>query len=146
MAEALALMHWGAQVDANDVEFVLAPPREVEPNLQPPLSLSTWELTACGFAILTVADDSRWTKRVSSKPAMRSGATTLSIRGQRVKTSLMRSFGKYSSRGFLVASRAILGKEKHGLWNMPERLMERIEEEGRLKMRKKMELVERSLR
>lgn len=27
MAEALALMHWGARIDANDVEFVLAPPR-----------------------------------------------------------------------------------------------------------------------
>jgi hypothetical protein len=27
MAEALALMHWGAKIDANDVEFVLAPPR-----------------------------------------------------------------------------------------------------------------------
>jgi hypothetical protein len=27
MAEALALMHWGAGIDANDVEFVLAPPR-----------------------------------------------------------------------------------------------------------------------
>lgn len=27
MAEALALMHWGAKIDANDVEFVRAPPR-----------------------------------------------------------------------------------------------------------------------
>ncbi|OAK97722.1 hypothetical protein IQ06DRAFT_201606, partial [Phaeosphaeriaceae sp. SRC1lsM3a] len=27
MAETLALMHWGAGIDANDVEFVLAPPR-----------------------------------------------------------------------------------------------------------------------
>jgi hypothetical protein len=27
MAEALAIMHWRAGVDANDVEFVLAPPR-----------------------------------------------------------------------------------------------------------------------
>jgi hypothetical protein len=27
MAEALALMHWGARIDANDVEYVLAPPR-----------------------------------------------------------------------------------------------------------------------
>ncbi|KAE8853942.1 hypothetical protein HRS9122_00934 [Pyrenophora teres f. teres] len=27
MAEALALMHWGAKIDANDVEYVLAPPR-----------------------------------------------------------------------------------------------------------------------
>jgi hypothetical protein len=27
MAEALALMHWGAGVDAGDVEYVLAPPR-----------------------------------------------------------------------------------------------------------------------
>jgi hypothetical protein len=26
MAEALALMHWAVQIDANDVEFVLAPP------------------------------------------------------------------------------------------------------------------------
>lgn len=30
MADALALMYWGAGVDANDVEFVLAPPRGVE--------------------------------------------------------------------------------------------------------------------
>jgi hypothetical protein len=27
MAEALTLMHWCAKIDANDVEFVLAPPR-----------------------------------------------------------------------------------------------------------------------
>ena len=30
MAEALAMMHWVAEVDANDVEFVLAPPRAGE--------------------------------------------------------------------------------------------------------------------
>jgi hypothetical protein len=28
MAEALAMMHWHGEIDANDVEFVLAPPRE----------------------------------------------------------------------------------------------------------------------
>ncbi|EEP77280.1 predicted protein [Uncinocarpus reesii 1704] len=28
MAETLAMMHWAAAIDANDVEFVLAPPRE----------------------------------------------------------------------------------------------------------------------
>ncbi|KAF9700698.1 hypothetical protein EKO04_002061 [Ascochyta lentis] len=28
MADALALLHWGAGLDANDVEFVLAPPRD----------------------------------------------------------------------------------------------------------------------
>src|SRR6266480_2827473 len=28
MAEALAMMHWIAKIDANDVEFVLAPPRK----------------------------------------------------------------------------------------------------------------------
>lgn len=27
MAEALAMMHWYEEIDANDVEFVLAPPR-----------------------------------------------------------------------------------------------------------------------
>lgn len=33
MANALALMHWSAQIDANVVEFVLAPPRGVESTL-----------------------------------------------------------------------------------------------------------------
>lgn len=32
MAETLAVIHWGAQVDANDVEFVLAPPRSSSPS------------------------------------------------------------------------------------------------------------------
>lgn len=31
MAEALAIMHWSAGIDANDVEFVLAPPRKNTP-------------------------------------------------------------------------------------------------------------------
>jgi hypothetical protein len=38
MAEALALMHWGANVDGNDVEFVLAPPRGGEGSRQRPFS------------------------------------------------------------------------------------------------------------
>ncbi len=32
MAEALAILHWVAKIDANDVEFVLAPPREGAPS------------------------------------------------------------------------------------------------------------------
>jgi hypothetical protein len=32
MADALAVMHWGAKIDANDVEFVLAPPRSTSPS------------------------------------------------------------------------------------------------------------------
>lgn len=28
MGETLAIMHWAAQVDGNDVEFVVAPPRQ----------------------------------------------------------------------------------------------------------------------
>lgn len=31
MADALALMHWGARIDANDIEIVLAPPRTESP-------------------------------------------------------------------------------------------------------------------
>lgn len=31
MARTLAIMHWLAEVDANDVEFVLAPPRRMGP-------------------------------------------------------------------------------------------------------------------
>lgn len=35
MTDALALMHWGAKIDANDVEFVLAPSREIQPSGSP---------------------------------------------------------------------------------------------------------------
>ncbi|KAL2129185.1 hypothetical protein VTI74DRAFT_8113 [Chaetomium olivicolor] len=37
MADALAFMHWEAKIDANDVEFVLARPRDpsATPNTQP---------------------------------------------------------------------------------------------------------------
>jgi hypothetical protein len=35
MADALALMHWVAEIDANDVEFVLAPPREDQSSEKP---------------------------------------------------------------------------------------------------------------
>jgi hypothetical protein len=31
MARALALMHWDAEIDANDVEFVIAPPANTDP-------------------------------------------------------------------------------------------------------------------
>lgn len=48
MAEALALMHWGAQIDANDVEFVLAPPREDSAELAPsPTFQSDYLSTHC---------------------------------------------------------------------------------------------------
>ncbi|KAE9970123.1 hypothetical protein EG328_006476 [Venturia inaequalis] len=42
MAETLAIMHWAAQVDGNDVEFVLAPPRPTttDPSEAPPTSTS----------------------------------------------------------------------------------------------------------
>lgn len=35
MADALALIHWIAKIDANDMEFVLAPPREGQPSEKP---------------------------------------------------------------------------------------------------------------
>ncbi|USP76518.1 calcineurin-like phosphoesterase [Curvularia clavata] len=35
MADALALMYWVAKIDANDVEFVLAPPREEQSSEKP---------------------------------------------------------------------------------------------------------------
>lgn len=35
MADALALMHWVAKIDANDVEFVLAPPRKEQSSGKP---------------------------------------------------------------------------------------------------------------
>ncbi|KAF2121487.1 zinc finger protein-domain-containing protein [Lophiotrema nucula] len=39
MAVALAYMHWGARIDANDVEFVLAPPRPTNvENAGPPMT------------------------------------------------------------------------------------------------------------
>ncbi|KAL6709599.1 hypothetical protein ACN47E_001534 [Coniothyrium glycines] len=52
MADALALMHWAAELDANDIEFVLAPPRRTtDAGVQP-----TFESTHLGTHSLWILD------------------------------------------------------------------------------------------
>lgn len=41
MADMLAIMHWKAQIDANDVEFVLAPPRLISADSTEASNMST---------------------------------------------------------------------------------------------------------
>jgi hypothetical protein len=50
MAEALAIMHWAAGIDANDVEFVLASPRSGE------LENSTFDVPSIGAHAMWVLD------------------------------------------------------------------------------------------
>ena len=52
MAEALAMMHWHGKIDANDVEFVLAPPR----NLAHPQSLNGSESSFLGEHTMWMLD------------------------------------------------------------------------------------------
>lgn len=57
MAETIAVMHWVAEIDGNDIEFVLAPPDEDEsgsPGLQ--TSPMSWAIVHCGNWTLICAE------------------------------------------------------------------------------------------
>ena len=49
MVDALAMMHWGAQTDANGIESVLAAPQSVERTHLICLSLGTHSIWMLGF-------------------------------------------------------------------------------------------------
>lgn len=77
MTEALALMYWCAKINANDVEFVLDPPRaELAP------ASTVLGLTVCGFSTSIAVARCRWTKQASSKLLRRSTEMIPTIRGR----------------------------------------------------------------
>jgi hypothetical protein len=97
MAEALALMHWDARFDANDVESYWRL-RERSIRNHSLSSPTTWALTASGSWISIAVSRWRWTKQALSKPARRFSRMILSILDQELGKRLTRTSGGCSSK------------------------------------------------
>ncbi|KAL1608145.1 hypothetical protein SLS60_003084 [Paraconiothyrium brasiliense] len=138
MAEALALMHWGARIDGNDVEFVLAPPRAAESSPSP-LFQSDYLGKHCLWIL-----DFDCCRTLSMDEAGVEQACAAFYKndpfyprpgGEEADEELWKVF----KHKFLIASQKIMGRKSNDV-TLAERLMERIEEEGRLIRKKKEEI------
>lgn len=145
MAEALATMYWGARVDANDVEFVLAPPRgeqdassSSEPVFQSeylgPHCMWLFDFDCCR----TLFMDEEGMKSACEAFFRNDPYYPRPGTGDADDEKL---WGVFRNR-FLRVSREILertGDDKL-VW-LSENVMDRIEEEGRARQRRKEELL-----
>jgi hypothetical protein len=134
MAEALALMHWGAGIDANDVEFVLAPPRVEHARS------STFQSDYLGAHCMWILDfdccrpiqmDEAGVEQAcaaffKNDPFYPGPAT-----GEAADEELWRVF----KQKFLESSRRILGEASQDRWFLADKLIKRIEEEGQSRRR-----------
>ena len=139
MADALALMLWVAKIDANDVEFVLAPPR------RPPDSRSS-----CTFQCEFLGEHGMWIldfdccRAISLDEVGVEQACAAFFKndpfyprpggGEKADEVLWVAF----KRKFLSTSWKILGGDD--VW-LAERFMGRVEEEGLLRRQAKKQLV-----
>lgn len=140
MADALALMHWGARIDANDVEFVLAPPRKVD---SPPSS--TFQSEYLGIHCMWILDFD-CCQPISMDEAGIEKACVAFFKNDPFyprpgseKVADDKLWQIFKQR-FLVVSRRILREMSEDGRFLAEKLVERIEKEGRLRKRKKDEL------
>jgi hypothetical protein len=115
MAEGLAPMYWGAGIDANDVEFVLAPPRKDAYS-------STFQSEYLGVHCMWILDFDccRPMQMVSSRRARRSSRMIHFIRGQGLGRQRMRSCGMCSSKDFywLVKESWGMRARIRGIWQI----------------------------
>lgn len=150
MAEALALLHWGAGIDANDVEFVLAPPRD-----KPVAFLPSWKFPIPGsesgyFESRFLGTHCMWIldfdccRRMSMDDAGVEQACTAFYKNDppypRPGTgdpADEEPWAVFKSR-FLEASRKIWGEREGSVeLGLAEKLMRRIEEEGAARREKR---------
>ncbi|KAH8725811.1 zinc finger protein-domain-containing protein [Phaeosphaeriaceae sp. PMI808] len=140
MADALALMHWGAQIDANDVEFVLAPPRRGGP--PPP---STFQSEYLGIHCMWILDFD-CCRPLSMDEAGIEKACVAFFRNDPFyprpgsREAADEELWQVFKQRFLVASRRILREVSEDGRFLSEKLVERIEEEGRLRRGRKDKL------
>ncbi|CAA9960342.1 DUF3669 domain containing protein [Pyrenophora teres f. maculata] len=134
MAEALALMHWGAKIDANDVEYVLAPPRLGHANS------STFQSDYLGSHCMWILDfdccrpieldehgvDQACAAFFKNDPFYPRPGT-----GEAADEELWLVF----KQTFLESSQRILGEAGREKWFLADRLMKMIEEEGHARRR-----------
>ncbi|KAF2021845.1 hypothetical protein BU24DRAFT_362698 [Aaosphaeria arxii CBS 175.79] len=139
MADALALMHWGAQVDANDVEFVLAPPRQQEK--APYAFQSEWLGDHCLWIL-----DFDCCHPISMDEAGLDKACVAFFkndpfypRPQSQESADTALWNVFKER-FLVASRKILSQGDRDEQWLAEELVKKIEIEGQLRRSKKEKL------
>lgn len=136
MADALAMMHWGARIDANDVEFVLAPSRTGS-------SIgSVFRSAYLGTHNLWILDFDCCNPLTMDEVGLEKACTAFfkndpfyprPTSDEAADLELWEVF----KRKFLVISKGILG-ETGGASTLPERLVGMIEEEGsRMRKRKK---------
>jgi len=136
MADALALMHWGARIDANDVEFVLAPPRGAK---LPPSS--AFQSEYLGIHCMWILDFD-CCRPLSMDEAGIEKACVAFFRNDPFyprpgsREAADEELWKVFKQRFLVTSRGILGEVSEDGRVLAEKLVERIEEEGRLRKRK----------
>ncbi|KAJ4371199.1 hypothetical protein N0V83_004415 [Neocucurbitaria cava] len=135
MADALALMHWGAQIDANDVEFVLAPPRGE------PLSSSVFNCEYLGIHCMWILDFD-CCRPLSMDDAGIEKACQAFFKNDpfyprpESEEAADKELWKVFKQRFLVTSRRILEDVGQDGRYLVEKLVDRIEEEGRLRRRK----------
>lgn len=134
MAEALALMHWGARIDANDVEFVLAPPRVKHTH---PF---TFQSDYLGVHCMWVLDfdccrpiqvDEAGVEQACAAFYKNDPFYPRPGTGVAADEELWMVF----KQRFLESSRRVLGERSRDKWSLAEKLMERIEEEGQSRRR-----------
>lgn len=140
MADALALMHWGAQIDANDVEYVLAPPRTSVDS-----DLNIFKCDYFGHHRMWVLDFDCCRAMSMDESGIEQACTAFYENdpfyprpgtGEPAQEALWQVF----RARFLKSSKGILANIQQDE-SLAERLMVRIEEEGRVRRAKKEKLV-----
>lgn len=137
IADALALMHWGAQIDATDVEYVLAPPRKNEPEFSPAFE-SDYLGIHCMWRL-----DFDCCHPLSMDEA---GIETACMAFYKNDPFYPRPESEHATDKalwdiflniFLLTSNDMLWEEREERQCLAEKLMRRIEEEGQLRRQKK---------
>lgn len=129
MAEALTLMHCGARIDANDIEFVLAPPRVKHAHS------STFWSDYLGVHCMWILDfdccrpiqvDEAGVEQACAAFFKNDPFYPKPGTGEPADEELWIVF----KQRFLESSRRILGETGQNKWFLADKLIERIEEEG----------------
>ena len=130
MAEALALMHWGAEIDANDVEFVLAPPRSK--HTQSMAFQSDYLGTHCMWILdfdccRPMRMDAEGVEQACAAFFRNDPFYPRPGTGETADEELWVVF----KQRFLKSSYRFLGGARQHIWYLADRLMHRIEEDAR---------------
>jgi hypothetical protein len=136
MAEALALMHWSARIDANDVEFVLTPPRAkhsqsftFQSNYLGPHCMWILDFDCCQpMEMDETGVEQACAAFFKDDPFYPRPGT-----GEAADRALWEVF----KQNFLTSSWKILGEAGRDKWFLADSLMEKITEEGLSRRRNK---------